>query len=393
LIADFYTVDTHIGGNVKGGIWVKEKIDSLSGFIANKFKQVVFADVIHAGHAFGIGPVTNNNPWISILKSFDFTKNYIVFDSMVEGYFPILHLEKLHDEIRINNYPAKKIIWITSNLNIEKNYNDWKFNSKFRDDESINIIGVFYFLYMLAESLYDDDIQKKKLSKKDKSLYQLNVSDPWIKNNINKKGKRDNLFLFLNNKDSYYRNKLFETIKSYDGLDVSIYSFIEKGIFLDEVDVDDLNQMLSWRTWGLENLNQYYENTYFETFCSCDKDEVDRRIFLCDKVVKPLVQGHPFVALMNPFTLKKLKEMGFETFTELFDESYDNEVDIKKRFNMVVKEIKRYIDMWNNDKDEVHNLFSQDIILEKKIHNQNWALQKNTIIDDFIHKFEIILER
>ena len=77
----------------------------------------------------------------------------------------------------------------------------------------------------------------------------------------------------------------------------------------------------------------------------------------------------------------------------MFDESYDNEVDIKKRFNMVVKEIKRYIDMWNNDKDEVHNLFSQDIILEKKIHNQNWALQKNTIIDDFIHKFEIILER
>ena len=132
-------------------------------------------------------------------------------------------------------------------------------------------------------------------------------------------------------------------------------------------------------------------NTYFETFCSTDRDEKDGRIFMCDKIAKPLVMGPPFIGLFNPFTLKSLRELGFETYPELFDESYDDEVNIDYRFNMVVKEIKRYIDMWNKNKSKVHQIFTQENILEKRKHNQNWVIYHNPVLSDLYYKLGRII--
>ena len=78
--------------------------------------------------------------------------------------------------------------------------------------------------------------------------------------------------------------------------------------------------------------------------------------------------------------------MGFETYPELFDESYDDEVNIDNRFNMVVKEIKRYIDMWNKNKSKVHQIFTQENILEKRKHNQNWVIYHNPVLPDLYYK-------
>jgi hypothetical protein len=336
------------------------EIQLIRDLILSKFDNIVFADEIHPNQSFGLGPISDHNIWIGVLKEFDFKKKYILFDSFVEGYFPVEHIERLHKEIRQNNYPPRKIIWITSNLAVKKCYIDWKDNSKYKDDESINVIGSFFWL----NTLIDDFPQK----------------DSCIINTET----RDKLFLFLNNKKHPLRASFFKEIKDMGGLDISAHSFIEKDIFLPDRhnqirDRWNLNNMAAWPGWGLKNLNQHYENTYFETWCSCDEDEIDGRIFMCDKMVKPLVQGQPFIGLFNPFTLKSLRELGFETFPELFDESYDDEVNIDNRFNMVVKEIKRYVDLWNRDKEEVHNIFSQDIVLEKRIHNRNRSFNNNIV--------------
>lgn len=305
------------------------------------------------------------------LEGIDWNKEYALLNSFIEGYFPVQHLKELHNEIRNKNYPAKKIIWVTSDLNIEKNYNTWKSNSKFRNDESINVIGLFFWLGILEE--------------------RLDFSHSWIKNSVNNIEKRDKLFLFLNNKNHSVRGHFFEKIESFGGLDVSFNSFVERNIFLDEKDESNLNNMANWKGWGLNNLNQYYMNTYFETFCSCDRDEEDGRIFMCDKIAKPLVMGHPFIGLFNPFTLKSLRELGFETYPELFDESYDDEINIDYRFNMVVKEIKRYIDMWNKNKSKVHQIFTQENILEKRKHNQNWVIYHNPVLPDLYYKLGRII--
>ena len=47
---------------------------------------------------------------------------------------------------------------------------------------------------------------------------------------------------------------------------------------------------------------------------------------------------HPFFVVGNPHTLKKIKRLGFKTFSMLWDESYDNELDLNTRIEKIISE-------------------------------------------------------
>lgn len=81
----------------------------------------------------------------------------------------------------------------------------------------------------------------------------------------------------------------------------------------------------------------------------------DNNIFLTEKIWKPIIAGQIFVVHSGHSYLKKLHNMGFKTFGEQFDESYDNETDLVKRSNKIVdlccilKE-KDYLQLYQNCK-------------------------------------------
>ena len=49
---------------------------------------------------------------------------------------------------------------------------------------------------------------------------------------------------------------------------------------------------------------------------------------------------HPFFVVGNPYTLKKLKQLGFKTFDKIWNEDYDSEENFEKRVEMIIKEVK-----------------------------------------------------
>ena len=101
-----------------------------------------FDNIVHSLDFGFEEPDELNLEWIDFLESVDWNKNYVVLERTIEGYFPNDSMELLHEEIRKHKYPATKIIFLTGDLKIEKNYNDWKLNSKFKDDVPINVIGI-----------------------------------------------------------------------------------------------------------------------------------------------------------------------------------------------------------------------------------------------------------
>lgn len=58
---------------------------------------------------------------------------------------------------------------------------------------------------------------------------------------------------------------------------------------------------------------------------------------LTEKVFKPMVMRQPFIIVGPPNSLSYLKSYGFETFNDLWDESYDNEIDPDNRMNKLIK--------------------------------------------------------
>ena len=63
-------------------------------------------------------------------------------------------------------------------------------------------------------------------------------------------------------------------------------------------------------------------------------------IYFSEKTAKPLLAGMPFMTIAAKGQLAYLKKMGFKTFDQYWDESYDQEEDLEKRVNMIVDNVK-----------------------------------------------------
>jgi len=58
---------------------------------------------------------------------------------------------------------------------------------------------------------------------------------------------------------------------------------------------------------------------------------------MSEKTAKPIVAGHPFVVFAQAGFLRYLREIGFKTFKDHIDESYDQEHNLEKRIEKLVK--------------------------------------------------------
>lgn len=95
--------------------------------------------------------------------------------------------------------------------------------------------------------------------------------------------------------------------------------------------------------WG--KVDKYYQSYLYvvtETFFE-GKAQGENTLFLSEKIFKPIVFFQPFVVFGRPGTIKLLNSLGYKTFGEYIDESYDLIEDDKKRMYAAIKSIKRFI--------------------------------------------------
>ena len=57
--------------------------------------------------------------------------------------------------------------------------------------------------------------------------------------------------------------------------------------------------------------------------------------YITEKTFRAIAHGKPCVWLGSQGTLAYLKKQGYQTYDKFYDESYDNEIDVAKRFQMV----------------------------------------------------------
>jgi hypothetical protein len=84
-----------------------------------------------------------------------------------------------------------------------------------------------------------------------------------------------------------------------------------------------------------------------------------------EKTYQPMFYRKPFILVAPPFTLKALREEGFKTFNEFWDESYD-ECEIHEERMFKIFEI---INMLNDKSiDELREMYSK--MTEILLHNR-----------------------
>ncbi len=110
-----------------------------------------------------------------------------------------------------------------------------------------------------------------------------------------------------------------------------------------------------------------YHQSWFTAVTESEMSPRPARV--TEKVFKPLLNFHPFVVFGNPGSLGFLRGLGFETFPEMFDETYDQVETPRARFDMAYAQLARLCRM---DEAELSRL--EAAVAGKLEHNARVAL-------------------
>jgi hypothetical protein len=165
------------------------------------------------------------------------------------------------------------------------------------------------------------------------------------------------------NMHCYHRELLFNALKPY--LDQFIYSYASRGILLpDGGDPNSAN-------WQRFFNRQWYDDTHFSIVA--ETRAIESGLFITEKTFKPIAFFHPFMILGQPTILSYLHSQGFETFNNIFDESYDTDDNIISRVTKIVDNVKSF-----------RQVEYDNITRDKLEHNHNLFFNKKLVIDKII---------
>lgn len=145
------------------------------------------------------------------------------------------------------------------------------------------------------------------------------------------------------------------------GLDLDqVYRMLPVSAELDQAgDIGDIDWMQNGSSlFYTQSLASVVNETYIDQ---------NHDAFLTEKIFKPIAHGHPFLLFSSAGALKLLQDLGFNTFSDVFDESYDSIEHPQLRFEQLLREILRVCAL---PAGEINSIYKK--IIPKLAHNQHF---------------------
>ena len=150
-----------------------------------------------------------------------------------------------------------------------------------------------------------------------------------------------------------------------------LYSYRSRGVFLPD-DVDTL-KVLNWQRYtnfdwiNRCNLTLIVESNLDDELITGFSITKNDQWFLCEKTYKPIAYGHPFLQAGTCGNLDHVRQLGFETFPELWDESYSDLPHYTDRIRAIIDIIQTFN----------HAALLKSTVQEKIRHNQERFFDTN----------------
>lgn len=130
------------------------------------------------------------------------------------------------------------------------------------------------------------------------------------------------------------------------------------------LDVSDISPWLG----GTEFYNSAWIDLVSETHCDLNGD-----VFLTEKTFKPIAYGLPFIFNATKNHLSCVKQLGYVSFPELFEEQYDTMSYSMEK----IAEVGNQISVFCQDREKVNLIKNSTEIHDKLVYNQNLFFNKN----------------
>ena len=287
-------------------------------------------------------------------------------------------MHAIHDFANKYSIPLKNITYQGTNSKLDSVYNKWH-SLYVPDQDKINLESYCFGLkiykseqYSKNDILYIPQENNKKL--RTKKFNCLNANMLLHRIMFLKEMHKQNLLDLENNLISFHYFK--NLIRPNEGIPEDLYNmcpiqFDLKGdweqVYSKIFEVD--THSTDWNKTG--NYSYIYNDTYFtvttessECYTLCDYHDDDaindhlrefhQEQFLTEKLFRPMLYWHPQLVQCTTGTLDYLKQLGFKTFSNYWNEDYDNEPNGKIRTAMIVDEVKK---LNNKSLEELHEMY------------------------------------
>ena len=104
----------------------------------------------------------------------------------------------------------------------------------------------------------------------------------------------------------------------------------------------DLDEFYLFDRARISLINETHNNIWFGT------PELDGGVFISEKTAKAVIFRHPFLIFGAPGHLREMRNIGFKTFSDIWDESYDNIINPIDRVDAIMSVLTE-ICSWDED--------------------------------------------
>lgn len=298
-------------------------------------------------------------PW-HLVRLLRLGNGYILIDHSVEAFMSTGYLEAMHGYFNgVHGIPLHKIIYLTGCINSKQIYDNYCLTHGIPDDKNHRLTVVSY---PSSQNIFKPNIERPE----DEPFYDEN----YVPNK---------LFLMWNRRYRPHRLALSLFLEERQLVERSLISFSDREIerptvtFRQSADINNIRWLYPTITQetienfanklplvidGETNINQmcedrenvsrsYYQQTLVSiiTETNFTQDEVT----LTEKSYKPIKEKHPFIIVGVNGALQGMRDAGFKTFSNFWDESYDTIQDPTQRMQAIMRVIDD-ISTWDDKK-------------------------------------------
>ena len=347
-----------------------------------------YRDKLHNFHAAD-GLFDNNQITDEVLHRIRDKTAYFLVTLLYEGYLDDEFLNHLSDYFRSKGLPLTQIIYMTNCYNGKEVYEDYcKRNHKLPE------MQMEYFPVFRIDKC---DVQQA------------------IKESVvlkYKPGPRKKTFLCFNRRYNDHRLMLYLAVVQQGLIDQCYYSmdktqpeanrsFIDNCKYLlsrfsdmglDSSDVLSADKLLplildnsDFNRYPMENSVDPVKHLYDTSLINIVTETYffNKIIHITEKTYKPIAFMQPFILVAAAGSLQHIKDMGFKTFGNFWDESYDQELDDKQRFRKITALIQSIAD-WTEEEKTEFTFKVKDIVDYNAAHLNT---MQNIEIDNLVEKY------
>lgn len=302
-------------------------------------------------------------------------KALLLLDSSFEGYQTPWLWDWFHKECNSYGISPECIVYVTGNMIVGDIYDEW-----------VDKNGITERLFVIGYPHFELDVAMNCLNK-----FQEGQPLPTFSEHLEYKSKNEiKTFSCLNKRIRQHRvwfyNYLYHSGLLSKGL-ISMNVFDKHGYqwegkVMSMETIENISKSLPLLVYNKKNnelddnfyINRFNPEICLDTYVSVVSEahcgDSDQTLFLSEKIFKPIATRHPFMVMGNRWSIKKMKEIGYKTFDNLIDQTYDD-LPTHERLLSLIESIKKI----ENIQDKLGWFKEFETDLE---HNYNLLISKTT---------------